>query len=113
MAGSPLPCHSPHSHPLHERFFGGAGTHWAHLNSTHFDSPAGWKGLGSVAVSALPSGGWRVASDFATGESQRAHNLIDGHQGWRSVAYQPYAGDGIYRGSLTLKGAKAFDIDPR
>eukprot|EP01043_Picozoa_sp_COSAG02_P005173 COSAG02_NODE_139_length_34376_cov_233.853663_11_plen_456_part_00 len=88
------------------------GTYWEHVNSTHFNSP-GWKGLGSVAVSRLPNGGWRVASDFYTGESQRAHSLIDGHKGWRSPTYQPFGGDGIYRGSLPVKGVKSFDIDPR
>ena len=86
-----------------------AGTRWEKLNSTHFTSPGG---CDSVAIQAAVGGdGWRVASDDTTGCSTRAHNQIVGHAHWRASEYYPYGGDGIYRGSISQKGVKAFDID--
>ena len=90
------------------------GAEWEKINSTHFVFPYSnsthW-GSDSVAMHAAAGGdGWQVASDFTTGKSSRAHNEISGHKDWRSQSYFPFAGDGIYRGSLALKGVKAFDI---
>jgi hypothetical protein len=33
-----------------------------------------------------------------------------GHTGWRDPAYQPYAGDGIYRFNIATYGVVAFDV---
>jgi hypothetical protein len=82
------------------------GSHWQHINSTRF-AP---HGLESVAVAPRPEGGWRVWSEVSRGRSSRAQSVMANHDNWRSTSYQPYSGDGIYRGSIEQKGVQAFDL---
>ena len=55
-------------------------------------------------------GGWLVHGSVTTGVSSHAHNVFVGHHDWRNPDYQPYAGDGIYRGTIATAGIASFEI---
>lgn len=46
------------------------------------------------------------------GSSSRSNGLLLSHSTWRSINYQPYGGDGIYRGQINITSVGAFDISP-
>ena len=86
---------------------------WRHLNTFKLALPSDWvSALRSVAVvpKSDQAGGWTVFTTLAAGFSERAYNMGLPHSTWRSASYQPYGGDGIYRGQLTLTGVAAFDL---
>lgn len=86
------------------------GTSWGNRYSVKFVLPAEWDKLQSVTVRAAHEGGWTVYGTIKAGVSSRALNAFEQHTGWRDSSFEPYAGDGIYRGTLSLSTVVAFDV---
>ena len=89
------------------------GSAWKRLHSWKFKSPAGWDHIRSPAVMPHTNGsGWRIFVVQSGGNSSRAKGEFLGvdHARWRSNGYQPYAGDGIYRGTLGLRMVRSFEM---
>ena len=98
------------------------GSVWQHLHSWKFSAPAPahsghWQlvvpkpAFRSRAAAAAGAGaGWTIFGVRSSGTSARAKSEFTGHSNWRSTDYEPYAGDGIYRGTLSLTTIHAFDM---
>ena len=86
---------------------------WKLASSNDFVPPAGWLTFSSVAAQSLPSQGTRLFGTFPFGNSSRALGIFSGrgHDQWRKPTYEPYSGEGIYRGSISLVGIASFDMD--
>jgi hypothetical protein len=100
---------------LHEN-----GTRWIRIQSYHYRAPPAWSppassdrysivhGVSSVAVSPASGGRWVVHSGVDGGESSRSNPGSTRISNKRSADYQPFGGDGVYRGRIGLVGVGQF-----
>jgi hypothetical protein len=105
---------------LHEN-----GTHWMWTRAYRYKEPPAWSppassdkyslvhGVSSVAVSPTPDGGFMVHLGVDGGESTRSNPAATriSSKLKRSLDFQPYGGDGIYRGRMGMVGVGQFHFN--
>ena len=86
------------------------GSAWEEVESIPL-SAAGWdRAETSIAVGNGATNAWTVYGSQFDQYSARSHNEIDWHKDWRRASYEPFAGDGIYRGRMPLDRVSSFEV---